>query len=225
MNRAKLKTAVSTVLTGASLVLLSACGGSSVVSASAVATCAHAEHERYKSIPPHEPSYSEVVAKVVSGGRLVKGYTAQTEAEQHAGTPGLELYVFPSNKTAEEAFNIISAAPNAKEEWGSGGTFRRENVIANGDQASGSLTTVAETLLNKCAGPGASQSVIRPSEEVIDGHSRSQIERAGQDGDVLPDTTGGETVAPTETTQEPAQEPPASEDRTNPGQSPVPGGE
>jgi hypothetical protein len=211
------------------VICLTACGSASTISASAVEKCTHAEHERYASNPPHEPSYSAVVTKVVSGGRLVKGYTAQTEAESRAGTPGLELYVFPSNKAAEEAFNIISAAPNAKEEWGSGGTFRRENVIANGDQASGSLTTVAETLLNKCVGAGASQSVIRPPEEVIDRHSRSEIERAGEDGDVLPPSTTDEGRATPETTQEttqePAQEPPSSEDRPNPGSSPVPGGE
>jgi hypothetical protein len=149
------------------------------------------------------------------------------ELEKQSQSPLNELYVFSNDKTAEEAFQIISAAPHAKEEWGSGETFRRGNVIAGtGQNPSGSLTTSAEMLLNRCVGAGASQSVIRPPEEVIDGRSRAEIERAEEDGDVLlPSTTGeGQTTPETTpaTTPEPAQEPPASEDVPNPGQSPAP---
>ena len=225
------KTTLSISLAGGSLalmVLLSACGGSSVISASAVAKCAHASRQSDASLEPHTRTLHEIVAKVVSGGWLLQTYSDRTEAESRAGTPSMELYVFPSNQIAEEAFKIITAAPNAKEEWGGGGTFRRGNVIATAsDQGSGSLITVAETLLSKCVGAGASQSIVRPEEEMIDGRPRSEIERAGEDGDVpLPSTTGEDQAAPEttqETTQEPAQEPPASEDRTNPGSSPVPG--
>jgi hypothetical protein len=130
---------------------------------------------------------------------------SEAEMERQSDSPQFELYVFPSSKTAEEAFRIISATPNAREEWGSGETFRRGNVIAGTQQSpSGSLTALAETLLNKCVGLGASQTVIRPQEELIDGHTRSEINRAGEDGRILPNTTTGEAVAPTGTNQEPA---------------------
>jgi hypothetical protein len=226
MNPTKLKTVVSIGLAGGSVVLmalLSACGGSNVVSATAVAKCAHAIQPRDTSLPSGAPSQHDVIAKVVREGWMVQ---ASNIGELEKQSPFNELYVFPSSKAAEEAFNIISAAPNAREEWGSGETFRRGNVIAEtGQNPSGSLTASAETLLNRCAGPGASQSVIRPPEEVIDGRSRAEIERAGEDGDVLlPNTTGEDQAAP-DTTQEPTQEPPSSEDRRSPGSSPVPGGE
>jgi hypothetical protein len=206
-------------------VLLSACGGSSVVSASAVATCARARQQPKSNLEPHTPSLHEVVAKVVSGGWLSQSYIDETEAEQRANPTGFELYVFPSNKTAEESFNLISNAPNAKEEYGSGGTFRRKNVIISTAQSQPySLTTYAETLLTKCVGAGASQTILRSSrEEMIDGRTRSEITRAEEKGEALLGRPSGETVAPTETTQEPTQEAPQSEDRTNPGSSPVPG--
>jgi hypothetical protein len=220
MNSARLKTIVTITLAGASLVLLSGWGGTSVVSASAVATCAHARQQPEANLAPHTPSQHEVVAKVVSGGWLYQSY-----AEQRANATGFELYVLPSNKAAEESFNLISNAPNAAEEYGGGGTFRRKNVIiSTASNPPYSLTTYAETLLNKCVGAGASQSVLRSShEEVIDGRTRSEITRAEEKGEALLGRTGGEAVAPTETTQEPTQEPPSSEDRTNPGQSPIPG--
>lgn len=72
-----------------------------------------------------------------------------------------EIYVFSSAQAAGEAFNLISGAPKAKEEYGTGGTFRRKNVIINAEGEGGSLTADAESLLNKCVGAGASQSTGR----------------------------------------------------------------
>lgn len=203
------------------MICLTACGSTSTISVSAAAKCAHAEHERYTSIPPHEPSYSEVVAKIVKGGWLIQSdFYLSEHDENHAP---FTLYIFQNDKTAEEALKLISTAPDAHEEWGSGGTWRRQNlIITNGDEP-GSLSVAAETLLKKCTGAGASQSVLRPQEkeEVVDGRTRSEITRAEAKGEALLGRTSGEAAAPTEA----AQEPPASEDHTNPGSSPVPGGE
>lgn len=143
------------------------------------------------------------MAKVVQGGWLRQSADL-TELEKQPLV--FELYVFPSNRTAEEAFNLISDATNAKEEFGAGGTFRRENVIISTDQGqASSLTPLAESLLNKCAGAGASQLVLRTQESTDTSTS-----------------TSGEAITPA-ATPEPGQEAPASEDRTNPGKSTVPG--
>lgn len=137
-----------------------------------------------------------------------------------------ELYVFASEKAAGEAFSLISSAPNAQQEYGAGGTFRRKNGIISTDQGeSSSLTNSAESLLNKCVGAGASQSIVRPHEEIVDGHTRSEITRAEEDGYSPPsatETTPRTSGDTTSTTPEPAQEAPASEAIPNPGQSPAP---
>lgn len=209
------RTLTGIALATVSALLLSACGGSDAVSATAVARCAHAQQRSTAGLasPQHQ-----IAAKVVSGGWLDQNYSAETG--KGSQTTPLELYVFPSSKVAEEAFKMIAGAGNAHEEWGGGGTFLRKNVIVNTDQnPPSSLTADAETLLNRCVGTGASQQIIRPHEEVVDGHTSSERTRAEEDGYTLPsegtDTTG--TNAP-----EPAQEPPASENVPNPGQSPAP---
>jgi len=181
------------------MICLTACGSASTISVSAVAKCAKAEHERYTSIPPHDPSYGEVAAKTVKGGWLIQSFHI---GEDH---PTFSLYIFKNDKTAEEAFNIISTAPDAHEEWGGGGTWRRQNlIITTSGGEPGSLPVAAETLLQKCAGTGTSQSVLRTQESAST------------------NTDTGEAIAPAPT-PEPAPEAPDSEDRPNPGQSPIPG--
>ena len=135
----------------------------------------------------------------------------QMERKQSA----YELYVFGSAHAAEEAFKLMSNAP--KEEYGIGGTFRRKNVIINAAGEGGSLTADAESLLNRCVGAGASQSIVRPPEELINGHSRSEIKKAEEDGYSFPNTSSEAQTSPST-----AQEPPASEDIPNPGQSATP---
>jgi hypothetical protein len=212
------RTLIGTTLSVACAALLSACGGSDVVSASVIAKCARAQQRAKTGLAS---STHEVAQKAVSGGWLAQSFAAQTEADTRAEATALEIYVFPSSKVAEEAFKIIASAPNAHEEWGGGGTFRRKNVIVNTDQNPPySLTQYAEKLLNKCAGAGASQALLRPHEEAVDGQTPAERKRGEEDG-TAPDT--GETQpTPTSTTSEPAQEPPASENVPNPGQSPAP---
>jgi hypothetical protein len=155
------------------LASLAACGSSSgsakTISASAVARCAHASPEPTNAIPSDAPSQREVVAMTVKGGWLYQRVelTASDEAElqKQETTPQFDLYVFPSAKTATDAFKLIENAPNASAEYGAGGTFQRGNVIISTDQnPPGSLTALAESLLNKCAGTGATESVLRSQE-------------------------------------------------------------
>jgi hypothetical protein len=205
-------------LAALSAALVSACGsGSSLVSASAVGKCAHASQQPASSLPPHTPSQHQVMAKVASGGWLRQDYSAVEQMERKQAA--YEIYVFGSAQAAEEAFKLISSTPDAKEEYGTGGTFRRKNVIINAEGEGGSLTADAESLLNKCVGAGASQSIVRPPEELVNGHTRSEITKAEEDGYSFPSTS---SETPTASTSEPAQEPPASEDVPNPGQSPAP---
>lgn len=219
MHSHKRKLVIASTLSLLAATLLAACGGSSVISAAAMAKCAHASRKPDASLVPHTPALHEVVAKVVQSGWL---YQRMSEAEMEKHNPQFELYIFPSSRTAEEAFNIISATPNAREEWASGETFRRGNVIADTQQnPSGTLTAFAETMLNKCVGPGASQSIVRAPEQLIDGHSLSEIKKAEEDGYSFP-STSSEAQTSTSAAPEPAQEPPASEDIPNPGQSPAP---
>jgi hypothetical protein len=137
-----------------------------------------------------------VVAKVAPSGWL-RQTTNVAELEKQPLT--YELYVFNSEKATEEAFMLISAAPHASEEYGAGGTFRRANVIISTDQGeAGSLTNNAETLLNRCVGKGASQSILRTQ------------------------TTASTSTKSSSTTPEAEQEPPASESVPSAGQSPAP---
>jgi hypothetical protein len=216
------RTLVATVLATATAVLLSACGGSSAVSASAVASCAHAQQQTSSALPNGAPTFRAVVAQTVKDGWLRQN-TNLTNAV--AGTPTYEIYVFATDQLAEAAFNMIANDSSAREEYGDGGTFRRRNIIINTDQGeAGPLTAHAETLLNKCAGAGASQSITRAGEAVVDGQTSSERQRSEENG-AAPNT--GETVPrtsgdTTSTISEPAQEPPASENVPNPGQSPAP---
>lgn len=165
------------VMPGALACILSlvACGSSGggdgkTISASAIAKCAHASAEPTSSIPAGSASLREVVAKTIKGGWLHQNteLTASDQAELQAQeqNPQFDLYVFPSAKVATEAFKLISAAPNASAEYGAGGgTFQRGNVIVSTDQEPpGSLTALAESLLNKCAGTGATESILRSQE-------------------------------------------------------------
>jgi hypothetical protein len=189
-----LKPAIVAVLSLLTAVLLAACGGSSLISASAIARCAHATPQAASNIAPGASSQRQVVVKVAPHGWL-----RQTINVAEPATLTYELYVFPSEKEAGEAFTLISSAPNAKEEYGAGGTFRRANVIISTDQGeAGALTNGAESLLNRCVGAGASQSILR-----------TQASTSA--------TSEAQTTMP-----EAAQEPPASESVPNPGQSPAP---
>jgi hypothetical protein len=193
-NPFKHKLAMLAALSLTTAVLLTSCGGSSLVSASAVARCAHAQPQAASNIAPGASSQRQVVAKVAPHGWL-----RQTINLAELAALTYELYVFTSEQAATEAFTMISNAPNAKEEYGAGGTFRRANVIISTDQGeAGALTNSAESLLNRCVGAGASQSILRTQE-----------------------STSATSEAPA-TTPEAAQEPPASEDNPNPGQSPAP---
>lgn len=178
------------ILTALSLftaVLLAGCGGgSSLVSASAVARCTHAQQQPSDSLPSGASSQHEVVAKTALGGWLRQDYSAVEQTERNQ--PAYEIYVFNSEQVAGEAFNLISTAPNAQQEYGTGGTFRRRNVIINAAGEADSLTADVESLLNKCAGAGASQSVIRAPEEVRNGRTPSERTRAEEDG-AAPETS------------------------------------
>jgi hypothetical protein len=203
---------------GVSALLLSACGGgSSLVSVSAIAKCTHARQQPVSSLPANATSQRQVVAKVAAGGWLRQDYSFVEQTERKIAD--YELYVFGSAQAAGEAFTLISRAPNAKEEYGAGGTFRRKNVILNTDQGeASSLTANAETLLNKCVGAGASQSTLRPPEEMLNGQTRSEITKAEEDGHSLPSTREEpHTSAP------PAGEPGAATMGNRPGEIPAPG--
>ncbi len=187
-----------------SLVACGSSGGSSkAISVSAVAKCAHASAEPTGSITAGSASLREVVAKTIKGGWLHQNteLTASDQAELQAQEqkPQFDLYVFASTKTATEAFKLIENAPNARAEYGAGGTFQRGNVIVSTEQEPpGSLTALAESLLNKCAGAGATESILRSQESTSTGQSPTGESSTSQEG------------APYE--QEPSQ-----------GQSPVPG--
>ncbi len=218
--------------------MLTACGESSSISVAAVAKCAHAAPHSDTYLVAHTPSNHEVVAKTIKGGWLYQIYAEESPAESIPGKTEFELYIFKNDKTAEEAFNLISTAPNTKEEWGDGGSFRRGNVIADAEEYPGSsITAEAESLLNKCVGSGSTQTILRPNEEIINGRTRSEINRANEDGGDLPTTstegsegTGststGETGLPyqnqTEAPSEYQTEAPG-ESQPSQGQSPVPG--
>jgi hypothetical protein len=207
-DRAKLSALAALVGAVACMCTLVACGSSGgeatkTISVSAVAKCTHASPEPTSSIPSDSASLRAVVAKTIKGGWLHQNteLTASDQAELQAQeqTPQFDLYVFPSAKTATEAFKLISSAPNASAEYGAGGTFQRGNVIVSTEQEPpGSLTALAESLLNKCAGAGATESVLRSQESTSTGQSTTGESSASQEG------------APGE--QEPSQ-----------GQSPVPG--
>ncbi len=183
---------------------LSACGSShaKAISANAVAKCAHASPESASSIPSGSASLREVLSKTIKGGWLAQqnelSASSQAELQKQEATPRFDVYVFASDKTAEEAFTLIENAPHASEEWGAGGTFRRNNIIINTDQTpEGSLAAIAEPLLNKCAGAGASQLV-----------ERSQPPPEGSEG---------ASISTSQNSQVPSESQPSQ------GQSPVPG--
>lgn len=183
---------------------LSACGGASggssnLVSVATLAKCAHAKQQSLSNLAAADTSQREVVAKAIQGGWLYQDAAEETEAQKQAGAPGFEIYVFATDKTAEEAFNLISSSPRASEEYGAGGTFRRNNIIISTDQTpESSLAAVAEPLLNKCAGAGASQLIERPLPGPPEGSEGTN-------------TSQGETGLP------------PSENEPSQGQSPVPG--
>lgn len=199
---AALLTLAGAIVCMCSLVACGSSGGSGkAISASAVAKCAHASAEPASSIPAGSASLRAVVAKTTRGGWLHQNteLTASDQAELQAQEqkPQFDLYVFASAKTATEAFKLISAAPNASAEYGAGGgTFQRNNIIINTEQEPpGSLTALAESLLNKCAGAGATESVLRSQEST---------------------STTGES-----STSQSSEVP--SENQPSQGQSPVPG--
>ena len=213
------RTLSATVIAITCALLLSACGGSSIVPASAVASCARAQEQTTSALPNGAPTFRAVVAKTVKGGWLRQNANLTSAV---AGTPTYEIYVFANDQTAEAAFNLIANDSNAREEYGDGGTFRRRNIVISTDQGEpGSLTKNAETLLNKCAGAGASQAITRTGEEVVDGQTRSDERKRSEEHGAAPDTSEA-TTSTAGTTPEPVQEPPASESVPNPGQSPAP---
>lgn len=153
----KLRAAFSLALAAVGAVSLSACGGSGVLSASAVAKCVGASPG---DGPRDDAALHKVVAKVVKGGWLVQGLAAEDAMEKDLNSPGFELFVFKDGKTAEQAFDIMM---NVKETWDAAGAFRRKNlVIATGSGPPAMVSGIAEGLLNRCAGAVASQSFLRP---------------------------------------------------------------
>lgn len=186
---AALLTLAGAIVCMCSLVACGSSGGSVVISAATIAKCANARPLSLSSLPPNAASERQVVAKVVKGGWLAQqnelSASSQAELQKQEATPRFDVYVFASNKTAEEAFTLIENAPHASEEWGAGGTFRRNNIIVSTDQTpESSLAAIAEPLLNKCAGAGASQLVERPQASPSSGEASStssqQESSAGQ---------------------------------------------
>jgi len=211
------RTWAATLIAVGTAALLSACGGNSTVSASAVASCAHAQKQPASALPNGAPTFRAVVAKTVKNSWLWQNTNL---ASATTGAPVYEIYVFATNQGAGAAFNLIANDSNAREEYGDGGTFRRGNVVISTDQGEpGALTADAEKLLNKCVGGGASQATTRAGQEVVDGQTRSERQRSEEDG--AAPSTGETTPTAASTTAEPAQEPPTSEDAPNPGQSPA----
>jgi hypothetical protein len=216
--------------------VLAGCGGSGSITASAVVKCAHASHELDGNMADN-PSQRQVVAKVAAGGWLYQSYGDETEAERNSEKPEWELYVFKDDQTAQEAFNIIRNAAKPKAEFGAGGTFLRKNlIITTVASVRGSLIGWAEPLLRKCVGAGSTKSIIRPPEEVVDGYSRSQLNKMGEDGDAPiipnPEDPTGEETSPSESEAPKAGvegsnevspgEVPPSENGPSAGQSPLP---
>jgi predicted small secreted protein len=147
----------------ASAATLSACGSSSgdgdaTASVSSIGKCAHA---RPQTISPSTPVARMIAQKVVSGGWLFQSAGEETEAEEREHAPGFDVYVFPDNKTATEAFALISGSENAADEFGGGGTFIARNIIITTDQESPQLDVFADALLKKCAHSSATQSIHR----------------------------------------------------------------
>jgi hypothetical protein len=144
-----------------------------------------------------------IVAKTISGGWLFQSAGEETEAETQANAPGFDVYVFPDEKTAKEAFTLIAHAENAHEEFGGGGTFQAKNIIISTDQnPPGSLDSFADALLKKCTGSSATQSLHR-EEQDSEGSTEGTASEA-------PAQESGEVGAP-------GQSEPSA------GQSPVPG--
>jgi len=153
-----LKSALSVVVAASSVVLLSACGGDSALSASAVAKCVPAQRQSYSTLPAN--AQGRVLAKVVKGGWLAQSTAEEDAAEKDADSPGFELYVFKDDKTAEEAFNIMV---DVKETWDALGAFRRRNMVITTDVGHPTVVnSLAESLLNRCAGEVPVQAFLRP---------------------------------------------------------------
>ena len=206
IDRSALSTFASIAAGGLCASTLIACGGggeNKAISVSSIAKCAHASPESLSTLPADASSQRQVLAKTIKGGWLAQqnelSASSQAELQKQEATPRFDVYVFASNKTAEEAFTLIENAPHASEEWGAGGTFRRNNIIISTDQTpEGSLAAIAEPLLNKCAGAGASQLIERPQPGPPEGSEGT-------------DTSTGETGLP------------PSANESSQGQSPVPG--
>jgi hypothetical protein len=192
----------------ASAAMLSACSSSSsssssssntTASVSSIAKCAHA---RPQTISPSTPVARMIAQKVVSGGRLFQSAGEETEAEEREHAPGFDVYVFPDNKTATEAFALISGSENAADEFGGGGTFIARNIIITTDQESPQLDVFADALLKKCAHSSATQSI-----------HREEGSTEGASSEVPPSPE----ASPTGEVGAPGQSEPSA------GQSPVPG--
>jgi hypothetical protein len=190
-----------------SALLLAACGATSV-SVSSISKCAHAKPYKISAATPNE---AQIVAKTVHGGWLAQDVVEESEAEQDENAPGFSLYVFKDEATAKQAFALFQHAPDPQEEFGAGGTFLAKNVIASTDQnPPGALVGYANTLLKKCVGSAASQSLYRPN------GLTSEASGSGSTGNEDPTTT---ETAPT---SEGGEVGASSEDETSAGQSPLP---
>jgi hypothetical protein len=188
---------VALTLAAAIVSSLAACGSGDTISASSIGKCAHARPQTLSASAPVERA---IVGKVVSGGWLFQSAGEESEAEREANTPGFDIYVFDSNKAAEEAFAMIEGAEHASEEFGGGGTYVAKNIVITSDQDAASLDSTADALLKKCAGISPTHSIHRPSS------SESSAENSSSEA---PASQGGEVGAP-------------SEDQPSAGQSPVP---
>jgi hypothetical protein len=108
---------LAAVLTIACAALISACGGSGALSASAIASCTHAQQQASSALPTGAPTFHAVIAKTAKHGWLRQN-TSLTSAS--TGAPVYEIYVFANEQTAEAAFNLIANDSNAREEYGDG---------------------------------------------------------------------------------------------------------
>jgi ABC-type glycerol-3-phosphate transport system substrate-binding protein len=152
-----MRKSLAAILLLASSIILAACGSSSGISATKVASCAHA---RPVTVNP-SGAQQQIIAKVVHGGWLLQSAGEESEAERSTNTPGFDIYIFGSTKTAEEAFSLIEHAPDPSDEYGGGGTFQRGSVIVSSDQDAPGLPGYAEKLLDNCVGKGTMRTYMR----------------------------------------------------------------
>jgi hypothetical protein len=123
-----------------------------------------------------------IVAKTVKGGWLFQSAGEESASEEQAHAPGFDVYVFKDDATAKEAFELFSNAQSSGE-FGGGGTYVSKNIVIDTDQTPpGSLDSFADTLLKRCTGSSATQSLHRSEESSTEGTASETSTEGGEVG-------------------------------------------